>query len=245
MGRAIARLAADAADVELVAGIGRGRDGSLRVEDASGAIAASSVVIDVSAPEALTRLLDVHTDRLAGRALVVGTTGLDAPLEDRLAALAVNTAVLVAANFSLGVNLLAELVRQAASALSADAFDVEIVETHHRGKADAPSGTALLLGRAVAEARRVGLADVRRDGRTGRTGERATGEIGLHALRGGSVPGEHRVHFLGSLERIELAHEALDRDGFAAGALAAARWITGRAPGRYTMADVLRIGRSQ
>ena len=123
--------------------------------------------------------------------------------------------------------------------LPPDRFDVEIVETHHRHKADAPSGTALLLGRVVAEARNSKLDEARRDGRTGKTGERAQGEIAFHALRGGEVVGEHRVLFLGAHERFEMAHAAADRGLFAEGALLAARWLLDKPAGMYSMKDVL------
>ena len=116
---------------------------------------------------------------------------------------------------------------------------MEMVEAHHRRKEDAPSGTALALGEAVAAGRGVELAEVRRDGRSGRPGARPGGEIGFHALRGGDVVGEHQVLFLGERDRLELVHRASDRALFAEGALRAARWLAGRAPGRYTMRDVL------
>lgn len=242
MGRAITRLAADDPHVRIVGGFSRS-DARAPMEVAS-MLRDADVLIDVSAPQFLAAVLDAGAEALAGRGLVVGTTGLDTELEHRLEALAERTAVLVAANFSLGINLLLELVRIAAAALPADAFDVEIVETHHRAKADAPSGTALVLGDAVAQGRQVRLEEVRQDGRSGRSsGERPVGQIGLHALRGGSVAGEHRVLFLGTHERIELAHGAADRDVFATGAIAAARWLAGRPPGRYTMADVIDTGR--
>jgi 4-hydroxy-tetrahydrodipicolinate reductase len=196
-------------------------------------------VLDFSAPGLLTRLLDTQLGELAGRAVVVGTTGLDAALLRRLEAVAGKSAVLVAAHFSLGVNLLLALAEEAAQLLPPDRFDVEIVETHHRHKVDAPSGTALALGEAVARGRGAQLDEVRRDGRSGQTGARPTGEIGFHALRGGMVPGEHRVFFLGGRERIELAHSASDRGLFAEGALLAARWMSGREAGWYTMRDVL------
>src|SRR5690606_39073973 len=153
--------------------------------------------------------------------------------------LALESAVLAAANFSVGVNLLLGLVEQAARVLGADTCDAEIVETHHAGKIDAPSGTALSLAAAIARGRGVELSDVRRDGRSGETGERPAGEVGIHALRGGAVAGEHRVHFLGTRERLEFVHHAEDRALFADGALVAARWLKGRTSGRYTMKDVL------
>jgi 4-hydroxy-tetrahydrodipicolinate reductase len=194
-------------------------------------------VIDFSTPNALGLLLERHADTLAGRALVVGTTGLASAEEDRLAAAAERGPVLVAANFSVGVNVLLALVERAGRVLQD--YDAEIVEVHHRGKVDAPSGTALALGRALARGRGVAFEDVRQDGRSGASGPRPDGQVGMHALRGGGVVGDHHVHLLGPDERIELAHVALDRGLFARGALLAARWLTGRPPGRYTMAEVL------
>jgi 4-hydroxy-tetrahydrodipicolinate reductase len=146
--------------------------------------------------------------------------------------------VLTAANFSVGVNVLLSLVATAAAALGPE-YEVEIVEAHHRRKEDAPSGTALALGRAVAGARGVELDAVRRDGRSGRPGARPAGEIGFHALRGGSIVGEHQVWLIGEMDRLELVHRAADRALFAEGALRAAAWLAGRAPGRYSMRDVL------
>jgi 4-hydroxy-tetrahydrodipicolinate reductase len=247
MGGALARLAAGAPDLRIVGGIvralgdGRG-EGYERLEtpESAGALIESAdVVLDFSAPGFLMHLLDAQEQALAGRALVVGTTGLDPALQRRLERLSERAAVLVAANFSVGVNVLLSLLEEAARLLPAERYDVEIVEAHHRNKADAPSGTALALGDAVARGRGERLDEVRRDGRSGRSGGRAVGEIAFHALRGGGVAGDHRVYFLGARERIELAHSAADRDLFAEGALLAARWIAGREPGWYTMAEVL------
>lgn len=209
------------------------------VRDAGALIEGADAVIDFSAPAQLSALLDHHGEALAGRALLVGTTGLEADLEARLDALASSAAVLVAANFSVGVNVLLGLVERAARALPADRYDLEIVETHHRRKEDAPSGTALALGRAAAAGRGVELEAVRQDGRQGRSGPRPESQIGFHALRGGDVAGEHTVHLLGDRERISLGHAALSRDLFAEGALVAARWMAGREPGAYSMRDVL------
>jgi 4-hydroxy-tetrahydrodipicolinate reductase len=139
---------------------------------------------------------------------------------------------------SLGVNLLLELVRRSASILGPD-YDAEIVEMHHRLKKDAPSGTALGLAEALAEGRGVALKDVACYGREGITGERPRGEIGIHALRGGSVVGDHTVMFVADEERIELTHKANSREAFATGALRAALWLSGRTPGIYTMRHVL------
>ncbi|HWV58109.1 MAG TPA: 4-hydroxy-tetrahydrodipicolinate reductase [Longimicrobiales bacterium] len=250
MGRALASLVAAANDLTLVGGIARvAREpdaalalGFPRIESPAGAapiLAEADVLIDFSSPDQLARVLEeARPDGVPG-ALVIGTTGLDDDLLARLDEIAASRAVMAEANFSVGIQVLTALATAAAAGLPASEYDVEIVETHHRAKADAPSGTALSLARAVALARSVDLAAVRRDGRSGRTGARPDGEIGLHALRGGSVIGEHRVLFLGQRERIELAHAASDRAVFAEGALVAARWLAGRAPGRYTFREAL------
>ena len=248
MGRSIATRIVAADDLTLVGGTA----GTVREVDVSGRrirvvpagaaaelVGGADVLIDVSTPAALGTLLRAAGDALGGRALVVGTTGLPTEVEAALDDAARTAAVLVAANFSIGVNVLQGLVERAARALDAAHFDAEIVELHHGRKVDAPSGTALALARAVAHGRDVSLEQVRRDGRSGHTGERPAGEIGLHAVRGGGVIGEHHVLFLGENERLELAHSAHDRGLFADGALAAARWIVGQPPGRYTMTQAL------
>jgi 4-hydroxy-tetrahydrodipicolinate reductase len=246
MGRSLGGLMAAAEDLESVGGIAT--EGAMEVsgyphivslDGAANVIEAADVVLDFSTPQALRSLLEGHAGRLAGKAIITGTTGLDDAAQRALEGLASRAAVLSAANFSIGVNLLAGLARRAGAVLTSADYDVEIVEAHHGGKVDAPSGTALTLGRAVAEGRSVALADVRRDGRSGHTGARPAGEIGLHSLRGGSVVGEHRIHFLGRSERIELSHTATDRALFAEGALTAARWMAGRPAGRYDMDQVL------
>ncbi len=250
MGRAIARLADEAQDVELVGGVARTtrtEDEAVRagyprvvgVDDAASDFPDADVVVDVSAPAQLEALVRGADRTLEGRALVVGTTGLGADLERSLDGLAERVPLLVAANFSPGVNVLLALAERAAAALPADGWDVEIVEAHHRHKADAPSGTAIALGQAVAAGRGGALPDARTEGRSGHSGERPTGDVAFHSLRGGEVVGEHTVLFLGARERLELTHRAMDRSVFAAGALAAARWLAGREPGRYTMRDVL------
>ncbi len=252
MGQAIAGLTRDSPHFVLACGIDKVR---LAPDDATAqqlgypvyetpataasAIQTADVVIDFSAPEGLQGLLEHCGDALAGKALVVGTTGLSKDLQRRLQELSGRSAVIVSANYSIGVNLMLGVVASAAKVLNADRFDVEIVEAHHRHKADAPSGTALLLGRVIAEARGASLDAVRRDGRTGKTGERPRGEIGFHALRGGEVVGEHRVQFLGARERFEIAHAASDRSIFAEGALLAAQWLVGKPAGMYSMQDVL------
>lgn len=245
MGGQLARLIDAASDLELAGGIAPGGgpaktpfDRIETVADAGALLGDCDVLVDFSAPDQLRDILDTHVDALDGVGIVVGTTGLDADVERALDERARRSAVLVAANFSVGVNLLIELCRRAAAVLPPDAFDVEVVEAHHRHKADAPSGTALALGRAIADARGVSLDEARVDGRSGVSGERGR-EIAFHSLRGGEIVGEHTVSFLGANERIELTHVASDRALFAEGALRAARWIAGRDPGRYTMRDAL------
>jgi 4-hydroxy-tetrahydrodipicolinate reductase len=202
--------------------------------DTASSLLGADVVIDFSTAAALPRLL-----QLAARArvpVVSGTTRLDAEAERHLDEAAKLIPVLWAPNTSVGVQLLAELVSLAAQKLGLG-FDVEIVEAHHRAKVDAPSGTADRLRRAVAEAR----ADlVAVHGREGNVGPRSATEIGMHAVRGGDVIGDHAVHFLGQGERLELTHRATSRDLFARGALQAARFVVGKPAGRYAMVDVIR-----
>lgn len=249
MGRALGRLLRDAGDLRAVGGIASDQPAEgpeaigypqiVPVDRADSILRDADAVVDFSAPEQVALLLGRCAKSLAGRALLIGTTGLTEDLQAALETQAESSAVLVAANFSVGANLLEELVARAARTLPADRYDIEIVETHHRRKEDAPSGTALSLGRVAAGARGRTLDETRRDGRSGRGGPRPGGEIGFHAVRGGDVVGEHSVHFLGETERITLRHAALSRDLFAEGALLAARWLVGRSPGRYTMRQVL------
>ncbi len=173
-----------------------------------------------------------------GQAYVLGTTGLTDDEKSAVHAAAAELPIVWAPNMSLGVNLLLELVRRSAAILGPD-YDAEIVEMHHRLKKDAPSGTALGLAEALAEGRGVKLQEVACYGREGITGERPRGEIGIHALRGGSVVGDHTVMFVADEERIEITHKANSRDAFATGALRAALWLDGRKPGLYTMRHVL------
>ena len=167
---------------------------------------------------------------------VIGTTGLTADEQVRVDAAAKKIPIVQSGNYSLGVNLLLELVQKAATVLGPD-YDVEITEMHHRHKKDAPSGTALMLAKAAAAGR--GVANDFVYGRHGDIGERPVGEIAIHALRGGSVVGDHTVMFAGDLERVEITHKAQDRAAFAAGALKALVWANGRAAGIYTMRHVL------
>lgn len=201
--------------------------------DVSASLLGADVAIDFSKPEVL-----VAAARAASRAkipLVCGTTGIGPEHERALDDAATAIPVLWAPNTSVGVEVLAELVRLAVQKLGAG-FDIEIVEAHHRNKADAPSGTAKRLVRAAAEARE-GLVSVH--GREGKPGARKPDEIGVLALRGGDVIGDHTVHLLGAGERIELTHRATSRELFARGALRAARFLIGKPAGRYTMADVI------
>lgn len=246
MGRAIA-AAVDDVEAEVAGGVDRPGTpsppgGVTLLADAAALARLSDVLVDFSSPAALQAHLDAAV--AAGCALVIGTTGLEAAHHDAIDRAAEKVAVLQAANTSLGVNLLAHLVRDAASRLGPD-WDIEIVEMHHRHKVDAPSGTALLLGQAAAEGRGVALADVADRGRDGITGERAEGAIGFAALRGGSVAGDHQVILAAEGERIELGHRAESRAIFARGAVKAALWIAGRAPGRYAMKDVLGLAPGQ
>ncbi|MFC5525962.1 4-hydroxy-tetrahydrodipicolinate reductase [Rhodanobacter ginsengisoli] len=193
------------------------------------------VVVDFSAPTALGATLDHCLAH--GVALISGTTGLDASLESRLAAAGDRIAVLRAANFSLGVAVLSRLLRQAAAALPD--WDLEIVEAHHGRKQDAPSGTALALGRVAAAARNTTLEETAVYSREGRTGERAEGSIGFAVVRGGDIVGEHTAMLIGPGERLELGHRATDRSIFARGALHAAYWIAGKGPGHWQLDDVI------
>lgn len=197
------------------------------------AVAGADVVVDFSRPELTRRVLDFAVEH--GLPLVIGTTGLGPELQQRISAAAAEIPICQAANFSLGINLLVTLVERAAAALPQD-FDIEVAETHHRWKVDAPSGTARVLAQAASAARGHGNAC---DAPIRGAGARAPAEIGIQVARGGDVVGEHTVHFLGDGERLALAHLATDRAIFARGALHAARWLVGRGPGLYSMREVL------
>ncbi|HEX8417059.1 MAG TPA: 4-hydroxy-tetrahydrodipicolinate reductase [Methylobacterium sp.] len=205
-------------------------------DDPLPAFAATDGVLDFTAPGATTFFAELAAQ--ARIVHVIGTTGLAEPEMRKLAAAARHARIVRSGNMSLGVNLLAGLVRKVAAALGEE-FDIEIVEMHHRMKVDAPSGTALLLGEAAAEGRNAALPDVRISTRDGHTGARRTGDIGFATLRGGTVVGDHSVVFAGPGERITLSHHAEDRAIFARGAVRAARWAFERPPGLYGMADVL------
>ncbi|MBL4859177.1 MAG: 4-hydroxy-tetrahydrodipicolinate reductase [Erythrobacter sp.] len=212
--------------------------GADKGDDVSKLADVSDILVDFSAPGALQS--NLHAAVGAGIPIVIGTTGLEDKHHEAIDHAARAVPVLQTGNTSLGVTLLAHLVREAASRLGSQ-WDIEIVEMHHRRKVDAPSGTALLLGEAAAEARRITLADNRESGRDGHTGARAEGAIGFAALRGGTVAGEHSVILAGDEERLTLSHSAENRAIFARGAIRAAEWLRGREPGRYTMEQVLGI----
>ena len=229
MGQALLRGAARNASLEVVATIDVG-------DSLSAAIANADVVIDFSAHEASVGVAEVCA--AAGKALVLGTTG-HLPEEKRLLqSIIAQIPVVWSSNYSTGVNTLFWLTRRAAEILG-PGFDLEVVEMHHRLKRDAPSGTATTLLEILGEVRRVELEKELRHGRVGVPGPRTSNEIGIHALRGGDVVGDHTVIFAGMGERVELSHKASSRSTFAEGALRAAQWVVGRPAGRYDMQDVL------
>jgi len=213
---------------------GLGQNGIAVTTDLAPLLAKADALIDFTVPAATRVFLELT----AGRIHIIGTTGLTAEDDALITQAAQRTVVVKSGNMSLGVNLLAALVKRVAKTLDQD-FDIEIIEMHHGRKIDAPSGTALMLGRAAAEGRGVDLAKRAVRGRDGETGSRRPGDIGFAALRGGTVVGDHSVIFAGTAERIELAHKAEDRMIFARGALKAALWARGKEPGLYSMADVL------
>jgi 4-hydroxy-tetrahydrodipicolinate reductase len=239
LGRLILARAAATPSVRVVAAVTHAGSSSLGevigettvTRVAPGCFAGADVIIDVSLPGGADNA-SVHAN---GAAWVSGVTGMSDLDEGALARLAITNAVLWTANFSAGVHVLAELVARAAQALPD--YDVEVVDIHHRGKVDAPSGTARFLASAAAHARGQTL-DTAIYGRHGLTGAR-TGVIALHSLRMGDVPGDHTVWLAGQGERLQLGHIATSRETFAAGALRAAAWVRGRPPGRYAMSDVL------
>jgi 4-hydroxy-tetrahydrodipicolinate reductase len=227
MGAAIA-AAAQREGVEIAAATDQG-------DDVRAVIGGVDVVVDFSSPVATRGLIEAAV--AAGKPLVIGTTG-HAPVEKAaLLLLAAQVPCIWAGNFSVGVNLLFALTRRASRLLGAD-YDTEVVEMHHRLKKDAPSGTAERLLEIILEERRLGR-EALRFGRHGLPGERAEAEVGVHAIRGGDVVGDHTVIFAGAGERIELTHRASDRAVFSNGALRAARWLVGQKPGLYDMQAVL------
>lgn len=231
----------DAPDRGKDAGVAAGvaAAGILIGTDLKDVIGASDVVIDFSGHNGTTG----NAPRVAeaGKALVIGTTGLSADERKIVEAAAARIPVVLASNMSLGMNLLFSLVEKAAAALKGKGYDVEIIERHHRRKKDSPSGTAISLGEAAARGYAWDLKKVAVHGRDGLVGERPAEQIGFHAVRGGDIVGDHTVLFAADGECIELSHRATSREAFALGALRAAAWIGGRAPGLYSMRDVLGV----
>lgn len=211
--------------------------GGVRVgADIAAALAAGELLIDFTRPEGT--LTHVAACTAAGKPMVIGTTGFSAAQRSAIETAARQVAIVMAPNFAIGVNAAFKLAETAARILGDD-FDVEIVEAHHRHKVDAPSGTALRLGEVVAAALGRRLDAVAVHGRHGDTGARPAQQIGFHAIRGGDIVGEHTVIFAGQGERVEVAVRSQSRATYALGALRAAKWLHGRAPGLYGMADVL------
>lgn len=254
MGSTLLRLARDTEGLEVVGATDRkgaaciGLDAGLAtrlgmlgvpvVDSLAAALERAQVVVDFTSAEASLAHARLCAER--GVALVVGSTGLSPEARAEIGAVARRVPVVMSPNMSVGVNLVIQVAAELARVLG-ESFDVEVLETHHRMKKDAPSGTALRLAEKIAEA----LARKPEDltfARHGQVGERPHREIGVQTLRGGDVVGEHTVYFLGEGERIELSHRATSRDQFARGALRAASWVVGKAPGLYDMADVLGLG---
>lgn len=246
MGRAVIEAAAGRTDVRIVAAIDRadapglgapvGPNGIVATADLAAALDAADVYIDFSAPAATRTTAELA--KIKRRAAVIGTTGLTAADEAAISVLAEVSPIVVAANFSLGVNLLLGLVQTAAKTLGPD-WDAEVVEIHHRAKRDAPSGTALMIAKAIAAGHGSDYDAVKRHSRDGDIGPRPQGQIGVSTVRGGDVIGEHTATFFGPAERIEISHQATSRAIFASGALRAAAWVVGKPPGRYDMLHVL------
>jgi 4-hydroxy-tetrahydrodipicolinate reductase len=235
MGKAIAATAEADPNLRVVARFDRTAGDGL--VDAETAMKAAQVVIDFTAAASSADLAEQAAAR--GVAMIIGSTGFDDAQLARIGEAGRRIPIVRAGNFSLGVNMLMGLVGQAARALPADAYDIEIFEAHHHRKVDAPSGTALMLGEAAAAGRGQNLADVSARGRDGFTGPRTPGEIGFSVMRGGGIIGEHSVVFAAEDEILTISHSARDRSLFARGALAAAKWVAGKPAGNYDMQDVL------
>jgi 4-hydroxy-tetrahydrodipicolinate reductase len=222
-----------------VAGVGsshRSLKGVKIVADVNSALANADALIDFTVPAATVEHARAAADK--GVAMVIGTTGLDPQQTQAIHEAAKKSPILWAANMSIGINVLLALIEKTASMLD-PAYDIEVLEMHHRHKIDAPSGTALALGRAAAAGRQVKLEDVWRKSRDGHTGARPAGEIGFATLRGGEEVGVHTVMFAAAGERLELSHRAFSRETYASGAVRGALWLEGKTPGLYGMKDVL------
>lgn len=242
MGRQMAEVVEADPRLALVARFHRADASAAGLVSRDEALAVADVVIDFTAPAASASLARACAER-GGPALVVGSTGFDAAELAAIAAAANTVAIVRSGNFSLGLNMLMGLVEQAARALDPDAHDIEIFEAHHRHKVDAPSGTALMLGEAAARGRGVDIGAVAVRSRDGMIGARRPGDIGFAVMRGGSIVGDHSVSFCSEGENVTLSHSAGDRSMFARGAVAAALFVAGRAPGEYDMRDVLGLGK--
>jgi 4-hydroxy-tetrahydrodipicolinate reductase len=243
MGQAVIQTLDGRHDVVLAARFDRPEaEGELLVS-ADAALAAADAVIDFTLPEASAVLAEAAAARAVHHAhapaLVIGSTGFSPEQLARIEAAAQKVVIVRSGNYSLGVNMLMGLVRQAAAALPASDWDIEVFEAHHKRKVDAPSGTALMLGEAAAQGRGVDLDQVCDRARDGVTGPRQDGAIGFSVVRGGGIIGEHSVIFAGESETLTLSHSAIDRGLFARGAVAAAAWTRGKPPGLYDMQDVL------
>jgi 4-hydroxy-tetrahydrodipicolinate reductase len=256
MGRAVLQCILESSEVKVVGAVTEpndpllGRDagelagaasaGVLLTDERTQALHAAQVAIDFTVPAVAEVNLRACIEH--GTALVIGTTGLEERHQRLLATAANEIPIVYARNMSVGVNVFMELVARAAKALG-EGYDVEIVEAHHRHKVDAPSGTALALGERIAAAQGRKLGDLAVYSRQGQIGPRVPGTIGFSVMRGGNIVGEHAVRFIGMEEEVEFSHRAVDRKTFARGALRAARWVVGRAPGLYSMVDVLDLAR--
>jgi 4-hydroxy-tetrahydrodipicolinate reductase len=229
MGQALIACAARIPELEVVGAVDQG-------DDLAALIGKCDVVIDFSFHNATLGVAELCAKNR--KAVVIGTTGHSAEEKARIVALKAQIPMVMATNFSTGVNTLFWLTRKAAEILG-PAFDLEVVEMHHRLKKDAPSGTATTLLEILGDVRKLQLEEALRHGRKGIVGERTQNEIGIHAIRGGDVVGDHTVIFANNGERVELTHKASSRDTFANGALRAAQWIVQRQPGLYDMQDVL------
>jgi 4-hydroxy-tetrahydrodipicolinate reductase len=229
MGQALISCAKNFRALEIIAAINRG-------DDLQAVIAKTDVVIDFSSPSATPGIVDLCAKNR--KAIVIGTTGHSEKEKAEIGKRKAEIPMVIASNFSTGVNTLFWLTRKAAEILGND-FDLEIIEMHHRLKKDAPSGTAKSLAEILADVRKLKLAEAARHGRAGIVGERTPAEIGVHSIRGGDVVGDHTVIFANVGERVELTHKASSRDTFANGALRAALWAVKQKPGLYDMQDVL------
>lgn len=241
MGHAVASALAADPEFALVGSFGR-VEGEESLTARASMIGAADVILDFTTGQAAAALAMVCAAR-GGPAMVIGATGFGSDDLGQIDEAARRIPIVRSGNFSIGVNMLVGLVGQVARVFPPEIWDVEILEAHHRRKIDAPSGTALMLGEAAALGRAVSLSSVERHGRNGSTGERPQGEIGFSVMRGGGIVGEHSVVFAAAEEVVTLSHAALDRGMFARGALAAARWVFGRAPGAYDMQDVIGLPR--